>query len=460
MITMLIFVLSSCNREDSHIVIPIIPNQQNGAAIIGFNTEGVTNTKFKDTHLYGFDATQKMVMHKYYATQKELSSDMFTLTNGAYTFVAVLNVGKTFGPTTPSQSDANMQTKADVPLQEVSLNRLLSYIKQTESKYPDMLTGMINSTVNTDEVVRIEIPLADRSGGIPMTIVTANITLPDAEFTEYQNARTKTTAPHQLRGIAEFYHKGTNELVNRYSQILTPSTVPGNYTLQAEVSNGEYDVLLWIDYTESGLTTDLWYNTNSLQAIKMIATNKSYTSGSDTRETFYGAGTITADGKATGVNINTVRPQAKYLLIADDVMRYRELMEANPDKYIPLNELSISILYESYLPDGFNVKDGRPNSSELGYKCNKEALPAVGATDSEVKIGSDYVFVNGGESSVIVTVVVTDKAGSTVSRVQGVVVKYKRNMLTTVRGDFLTAGVVNPGIDINTDWDGVHNVEF
>ena len=46
------------------------------------------------------------------------------------------------------------------------------------------------------------------------------------------------------------------------------------------------------------------------------------------------------------------------------------------------------------------------------------------------------------------------------SRVPGVEVAYKRNMLTTVRGDFLTAGVVTPGININTDWEGVHNVEF
>lgn len=460
--TMLVFALSSCDRKDSHIVAPINPDQPGGGAIVGFNTDGVTGTKFEDTHLYGFDAAQNMIMHKYYATQQQLSSDMFTLTDGAYTFVAVLNVGEAFGAVISSQTADKVQAKVDVPLQDVTLKQLLSYVKRTEADYPDMLTGMINRTVSTGEVVRIEIPLFDKAGGIPITstIVTANITLPDAEFAEYQRARAKAAAPHNLRGVAEFYRKGTNELISRYAQVLKQSATPGNYTLQAELLEGEYDMLLWVDYSQSEQIADLWYDTKSLQAIKLIAEGKSYAAGSDTREGFYGAGAVTANGTPTSVDITTVRPQAKYLLVADDVVRYRELMAANPDKYVPIDELSISIQYEGYLPDGFNAKDGKPNSSEQGYKCDNGALPAVGVADAEVNIASDYVFVNGSESSVTVTVVVSDKAGRMVSRVQGVVVQYKRNMLTTVRGEFLTAGVVNPGVNIDTDWDGVHNVEF
>lgn len=461
MISMLVFALSSCNREKSHIVAPVSPDQSGGGTIVGFNTDGVTGTKFEDTHIYGFDATQKMILHKYYATQKELSNDMFTLDGGAYTFVAVLNVGEAIGQTALSQSEVKMQTKVDVPLQDLNLSQLLSHVKRMEGDYPDMLTGMINRTVITGEVVRVEIPLFDKAGGITVTMTTlkVNVTLPDAEFVDYQNARVKATASHNLRAVAEFYRKGTNELVGHYSQILIPTT-PGNYTFQTEVSNGEYDMLLWVDYTKSGLSDDLWYNTANLQAIKLIAQDKSYASGNDTREVFYGAAAVATSGVETEVNISTVRPQAKYMLIANDVARYRELMEANPDKYVSLNELSISLQYESYLPDGFNIKDGKPNSSDQGYKCDKTQLPAVGAADTEVRLGDDYVFVNGGESSVTVTVVVTDNKGRMVSRVQGVVVKYKRNMITTVRGDFLTAGVVNPGVNIDTDWDGVHNVEF
>lgn len=449
-ITALTMMLASCDREDSHIVVPATPGQTQGGAVVGFNTDGVTNPKFGDTHLYGFDAAQKMIVHKYYPTQKELSADMFTLDAGAYTFVAVLNVGQAFNPV----------TRADAPLSDITLSQLLNYVKQSESEYPDMLTGMIVRTITENEVMRIEIPLSDKAGGFMTTLVTVNVTLPDAKFTEYQVNRVRATQPYNLRGVAEFCRKGETEPVSRIAAVLTSTATEGNYTLTAELPQDEYDVTLWVDYTESDSDDDLWYDTDNLQAVKLIAADQTYTAGNDTREVFYGTTTVAAAGTDASVTVATERPQAKYTLVADDVERYRQLMEANPEKYVPLDELSTQIIYEGYLPDGFNAVTGKPNSSAEGYRCTPATLPAVGAADTEVVIGSDYVFVNGSESAVTVTVLVTDKAGRTVSRVPGVMVQYKRNMLTTVRGDFLTAGVVTPGININTDWEGVHEVEF
>lgn len=440
-ITALALLLVSCDREDSHIVVPPTPGQTQGGAVVGFNTDGVTNPKFEDTHLYGFDAAQKMIVHKYYPTPKELSADMFTFDAGTYTFVAVLNVGQAFNPA----------ARADAPLSGITLSRLLNYVKQSESEYPDMLTGMIARTITENEVVRIEIPLADRSGGITTTLVTLNVTLPDASFSDYQQNRVRATQPYHLRGVAEFRRKGETEPVSRIAAVLTPT---------AELPQDGYDVTLWADYTANGSAADLWYTTGSLQAVKLIADDRTYTAGSDTREVFYGTATVTAAGTSASVAVATERPQAKYTLISDDVERYRQLMAVNPEKYVSLDELSTQIIYEGYLPDGFNAVTGKPNSSAEGYRCTPAALPDVGEADTEVGIGSDYVFVNGSESAVTVTVLVTDKAGRTVSRVPGVMVQYKRNMLTTVRGDFLTAGVVTPGININTDWEGVHEVEF
>lgn len=449
-ITALAMMLASCDREDSHIVVPATPGQTQGGAVVGFNTDGVTNPKFGDTHLYGFDAAQKMIVHKYYPTQKELSADMFTLDAGTYTFVAVLNVGQAFNPV----------TRADAPLSDITLSQLLNYVKQSESEYPDMLTGMIARTITGNEVVRIEIPLSDKAGGFMTTLVTVNVTLPDAKFTEYQVNRVRATQPYNLRGVAEFCRKGETEPVSRIAAVLTSTATEGNYTLTAELPQDEYDVTLWVDYTKSDSDDDLWYDTDNLQAVKLIAPDQTYAAGSDTREVFYGTATVTAAGTSASVTVATERPQAKYTLVANDVERYRQLMAANPEKYVPLDELSTQIIYEGYLPDGFNAVTGKPNSSAEGYRCTPAALPDVGEADTEVGIGSDYVFVNGSESAVTVTVLVTDKAGRTVSRVPGVMVQYKRNMLTTVRGDFLTAGVVTPGININTDWEGVHEVEF
>ena len=295
------------------------------------------------------------------------------------------------------------------------------------------------------------------------TTVTVNVTLPDAEFGEYQQNRVLATQPYNLRGVAEFYPKGKSAAVSHVTALLLPppTTSGGNYTFSAELPPNDYEMILWVDYTESGSTADLWYQTDNLQAIKILATDQTYTAGSDTREVFYGTASITATQQATaGVQLTTERPQAKYTLIAEDVERYRQLQIANPEKYVPLEELSTQILYEGYLPDGFNAWTGKPNSSQTGYRCAPAPLPTADEADTDVRIGSDYVLVNGSESSVTVTVLVTDRTGRTISRVPGVEVQYKRNMLTTVRGDFLTAGVVTPGIHINTDWEGIHEVEF
>lgn len=452
LITVLTILLTSCDRDGSHIALPPTTDGLKTGAIVHFNTEGVTNKKFEDTHLYGFDAEGKMVLHKYYPTQKNMSNDLFRLDKGVYTFITVLNVGEDFTP----------ETRAEAPLHKITMNRFMNFVKRSEAQFPDMLTGMINCTVTANEVIRIEVPLTDKSGGIATvtSVVTATVTLPDADFTEYQQTRTRATAGYNLRGVAEFYQKGRAEPAYHIPVVLAPTETEGKYILTAEVLDGEYDWTLWVDYTENGSTTDLWYDTKSLQAVKLIATDKTYASGSDTREAFCHTGNIDVTGGEMSIDIAVQRPQAKYVLIADDVQRYRELLAVNPEKYVPLDELNITMLYESYLPDGFNAQSNKPNNSQQGYKCAQTALPAIGETDTEVKVGSDHVFVNGSESSVTVTVLVSDNTGRTISRVQGVVVQYKRNMLTTVRGDFLTAGVVNPGINIDTDWDGVHEVEF
>lgn len=96
LITLLALAIVSCNREEAHVVVPGESGLQDRAAIVGLNTDSVANRKFEDTHLYCFDAEQKMILHNYYPTQKELSRDMLVMKEGTYTIVAVLNVGEDF----------------------------------------------------------------------------------------------------------------------------------------------------------------------------------------------------------------------------------------------------------------------------------------------------------------------------------------------------------------------------
>lgn len=460
-IAALVTLVGCNNRDESHIIIPDTPNQDKGGAVIEFDVTGIENAKFTDTHIYGFDASQKLIYHKHYPTQENLAMETFSLEVGAHTFVAVLNMGKDFDPTASTNRQSNEATaKTDnKALPELTLQTLLTYLKMVEKDYPDMLTGMIQQQINTGEITHITLVLKKGADGVTVSKLKLTITLPDAEFEKYQETRVKATEPYNLRGVVEFYPTGKEACVSRQKALLTATATKGVYTMELEIIKGAYDLLIWADYTESGSTADLYYNTTSLKATHIIATDYQYTTGNDRREVFYSTSTATVTTDEQALNVAMERPLAKYTLIADDMERYRALRKANPEKYPELSDLNITINYEGYLLCGFNASNGKPNHSETGYKF-QNSLPTIGAGDKTVEVASDYLLVNGTESTVSVSVTVTDRQGRKISQVNGVVVKYKRGMITTITGTFLTAGVINPGINIDTDWENTYEVKF
>ncbi len=452
---------AGCSRgEQAHISVPPIDNETKGGAVVALDVKGVESTKIKDTHIYGFDAQQKMICHYYYPTPQELSLDILELNSGTFTFVAVLNVGSDFTPDASRATDAAIASAAStrassavLPLSDVPLSEFLSFLRQTAPTYPDMMTGMISRQINLGEVVRLEIVIQDKASGLASSQLQLTLTLPGNEFPDYQSYRTRATAGYALRGVVEAYLEGGDKPV--FHQILPLVLNEGSYRLTAELPSGKYNLLVWADYAVAGTTADLFYDAASLQAVTFT---DPYTAGTEVREVFYNTTSVAiATGLTTSHFLALERPLAKYRLLADDIARYRSLMSTND--YPPLEELSITVQYEGYLPCSFDVGTGKPNNSRVGCSYNA-VLPAITAAMTKVEVANDYVFVNGSESSVRLTVLVKDKNGKTISRVQGVEVKYKRGMVTTVEGDFLTAGVVNPGINIDTNWDGEYEVTF
>ncbi len=75
------------------------------------------------------------------------------------------------------------------------------------------------------------------------------------------------------------------------------------------------------------------------------------------------------------------------------------------------------------------------------------------------ELGFDYVFVNGHESSVTVSVEIYDRDGTLLSRSQPVSVPLVRNKVTIVRGKFLTVKAEG-GVSIDADFDGEYNYEY
>ena len=225
----------------------------------------------------------------------------------------------------------------------------------------------------------------------------------------------------------------------------------------------EYTLAVWTDYVVAGTDTDFYYNTENLQ---YIACTDPYIGYTDYRDCLYG--TVALDlrpyreewNAKVQVKVDMVRPLAKYELIATDVKEFlcknrRQRNGEGDDAY------TITFAYGFYLPTVFNVLTGRPADSRTGVQYT---VPLIVPDDGseECTIGTDFVFVNGAESFVKLTMEIQDSRGNVISRTTGLEVPYRRGHLTTVRAHFLTnemqGGVdIDPGFegDIDVDLDGL-----
>ena len=255
----------------------------------------------------------------------------------------------------------------------------------------------------------------------------------------------------KLRCVAEVCKAGTDEV------ILRKRSVPDGYAFDLRLNAGVYDLRLWTDYAPAGWTGDCYYLTDAgLQGVTL--NREPYRADTDAKDAAYAfvQGVKLTDEGGT-LSVAPERPLAKYRLVATDVERYCKMVADNG--YPPLEELVVRVVYEGFFPSGFNVTTGKPNDAATGV-AYALPMPAVGAADTEVAMGADWVLVNGTESFVDVRVETTDGNGKVVARADGIRIHYKRGYLTTVRGDFLTAGTSGGGIDIDTEWDGEYEVEF
>lgn len=102
------------------------------------------------------------------------------------------------------------------------------------------------------------------------------------------------------------------------------------------------------------------------------------------------------------------------------------------------------------------MPNASPAGAEVGYSY-VSAWSEPGKT--EATVGKDYVFVNGTESFVKVSITFRDNNGKIISSIRNLQIDYRIGYLTTVRGNFLTAST-GGGIQIDTEWSGEYEIEF
>lgn len=278
------------------------------------------------------------------------------------------------------------------------------------------------------------------------------IALPTPHLPDYIPTK-KTRAANDtyiIRCVAELVKPGTDCVVLHKPVTPEPQT-DGTYLVELAVPKGSYDLRLWTDYAHTDAPlADTYYNTESLKAIT-IATDP-YVANTDTKDAAYhNESNLTLPEDGTTINVQLQRPLAKYRIIAEDVEAYRKLEEADPQKYPPLEELTVTVEYENYFPSEFNIYNGKVTDSTTGIGFSARL---TNTEANELPLCMDWIMASS-ESSVSATLTVSDSSGRQVCRVSNVQIAYKQGCLTTLRGKFLTAGVSSGGIHIDTDWEEI-----
>lgn len=295
------------------------------------------------------------------------------------------------------------------------------------------------------------------------TEVTLDLELVPLEIITQKNARsgtTKAASGYRRRFIIEAWRDGKPE--SRQVSVVDDAEEDGNgkitLPIRLKLHAVEYTLAVWTDYVAAGTDTDLYYDTKDLQ---YVACRDPYTGSTDYRDCLYGTAALDLRpyreewNARVQVKVDMVRPLAKYELIATDV---KDFLRKTKKQRADDETFTITFSYGFYLPTVFNVLSGKPADSRTGIAYTIPLTVPDDGTE-ECLIGTDFVFVNGAESFVKLSMEIRDDGGNVVSRTTGLEVPYRRGHLTTVRARFLT-NEMQGGVDIDDEFDGDIDVDL
>lgn len=299
------------------------------------------------------------------------------------------------------------------------------------------------------------------------TEVTLDLELVPLEIITQKNARPETTksrvgeqTDYRRRFIIEAWHEGKPESRQVTVADDAEEDSDGKITLPIHLKLHalDYTLVVWTDYVAAGTDTDLYYDTKDLQ---YVACTAPYTGSTPYRDCLYGTTALDLRqyrdewNAKVQIKVDMVRPLAKYELIATDVA---EFLERTAQQRAQGESYTVTFSYSFYIPAVFDVLAGKPCGSwpEISFTLPL-ALPEEGETLHTV--GTDFIFANGGEASVLLTMEIRDSRGNRMSRVSGIDVPYRRGHLTTLKGAFLTSEMKG-GVEIDTEWDGEVEIDM
>lgn len=131
---------------------------------------------------------------------------------------------------------------------------------------------------------------------------------------------------------------------------------------------------------------------------------------------------------------------------------YEELRQ-----FIELEDYEVRFRYNMFMPSSFNMFTDKPADSWTGMSFASIMTPI---NENEISLGFDYVFVNGSETTLSISVEVYNGDNELLAASNPINVPIVRSKLTIVRGAFLTLDA-SGGVCINPGYDGDdYNIEI
>ncbi|MBR4149669.1 MAG: hypothetical protein IKT94_06000 [Rikenellaceae bacterium] len=303
--------------------------------------------------------------------------------------------------------------------------------------------------------------------------------MPFYKEVEYTRA---ATAQHDLRYVINAYRTDNMRGDSREADttfVFTKSDLAQlNYSAPLELDEGTYTFRVWADYVASNTDTDKYYNTSDFAEI-ILASKSNHAGSNDYRDAFRGVTTATVTNPAyyKGEVVNTIdnqatvemkRPMGKFKFVSTDIDVFlRRVVALTQEeeaqsieqmlKKVNLDDYKIVIRYNEFMPCSFNMFTDKPADSWTDVSFDSKMLLE---NDGEVVLGSDYIFVNGSETTLNVSLEVYNGEGKLMSSTNPIAVPIVRSKLTVVRGEFLTSKASN-GVVINPGYDGDdYNIEI
>ena len=275
-----------------------------------------------------------------------------------------------------------------------------------------------------------------------------------------------------MRYIIKAFPAGTDDYAHAETFTFLRSARDGyDCSFTIDIPEGRYDIRVWSDLVEPGMTDDRFYGTADFARISLIG---EHCGNTDERDAFRGTCPVELvstikETLPAEYTVEMVRPLAKFEFITTDldefinkVVQETEAAQGrtgtDTDSRSVISRVTedyrVVFYYTGFMPDVFSHISDKPVDSSTGVSFTSTIEPL---NEKEASLGFDHVFINTHNTTVQVAVGLTDADGKLLFVSNPVDVPIRRSYHTIVRGRFLTQQAAG-GVVIDPDFDDDINI--